>query len=97
MRARVKPGARATRVTGVYNGGLKLEVAAPPEGGKANEACRRLIAETVGARAADVELQSGPASRNKAFVISGMGVEEVRGKLEKVVGGAEKQQKMKFS
>jgi uncharacterized protein len=69
LRVRVRPGARRSRCVGVYNGGLKIEISAPPEDGRANEACRRFLSELLGISAAGIELSSGATSRSKTFFI----------------------------
>ena len=62
----VVPGASRTEVVGIHDGALRLRVAAPAEGGKANEAAARLVGEVFGG--ARVELVSGASSRRKRFV-----------------------------
>ena len=69
LRVRVRPGARRSRCVGVYDGGLKIEIAAPPEDGRANEACRRFLSELLGVKADCIELSSGATSRSKTFFI----------------------------
>jgi hypothetical protein len=63
----VVPGASRTEVVGIHDGALRLRVAAPPEGGKANEAAARLLGKVFGG--ARVELISGASSRRKRFVV----------------------------
>lgn len=72
LRLHVQPGAGRTAVVGRHGTSLKVRVAAPPEGGRANEACRLLLAETFGVPVGAVELTSGPASRHKRFRIRGL-------------------------
>ena len=45
LNVKVVPGAKADRVVGRYGEGIKLQVSAPPEGGKANAAVVRVVAE----------------------------------------------------
>ena len=61
----VQPGARATEVVGRHGDALKVRVAAPAIGGRANEAVLALVAEEFGLARRDVELVSGQSSRNK--------------------------------
>ena len=50
---------------------LKLRVRSAPEDGAANDAVRRLIAETVAKPASAVLLESGASSRVKVLTING--------------------------
>jgi uncharacterized protein (TIGR00251 family) len=63
----VVPGASRTEVVGIHDGALRLRVAVPPQGGKANEVAARLLGEVFGG--ARVELVSGASSRRKRFVV----------------------------
>lgn len=78
---RVRPGGRRDRITGVYGERLKVEVAAAPEKGKANEALRRLLASLLGVRREAVEIVAGAASQDKIVRVSGLGPEELRRRL----------------
>jgi uncharacterized protein (TIGR00251 family) len=64
----VQPGASRTRIVGLHGDPprLKIQVAAPPESGKANEALLRFLKKTFGGR---VELLAGAASRAKTVRI----------------------------
>ncbi len=79
---RVKPSARADRVVGPHNGGLKLEVRAAPERGKANDAVIRLVADALKVNRSRVEVTSGHGSRNKAVEVHGLEVGTVIERLE---------------
>lgn len=48
LRLKVVPGASRSVVAGVLGDRLKLRIAAPPEGGKANRAVEDLLAELTG-------------------------------------------------
>lgn len=85
LRVHVQPGAGRTAVVGRHGTSLKVRVAAPPEGGRANEACRSLIAETFEIPASRVELTSGASSRMKRFRLEGVSLEEFRARLDRVV------------
>lgn len=67
LAVRVQPGARRGAAAGRFDGKLKLAVAAPPEGGRANEAAQALLAELFGLRPSSVELVRGHSSRSKVF------------------------------
>jgi len=67
LAVRVQPGARRAGAVGLWNGKLKLAVAAPPEDGRANRAAQELLAELFGLRPSSVELLQGHSSRSKVF------------------------------
>ena len=85
VRVHVQPGAGRTAVVGRHGTALKVRVAAPPEGGRANEACRALLAETFAVAPSAVELTSGPSSRMKRFSIAGVQLPEFTRQLERAV------------
>jgi uncharacterized protein (TIGR00251 family) len=87
LRVHVQPGAGRSAVVGRHGDALKLRVAAPPEGGRANEAVKALLAETFGVKPADVELTSGGSSRMKRFRLDHVDVEEFRSRLDLAVAG----------
>jgi uncharacterized protein (TIGR00251 family) len=67
---KVVPGASRTEVVGPLGNRLKVRVAAPPEGGKANRELLRLLQEWLGVR--DVEITAGPSSAEKTVRVSGL-------------------------
>ncbi|MDQ3107042.1 MAG: DUF167 domain-containing protein [Actinomycetota bacterium] len=82
LRLHVQPGAGRTSVLGTHGDALKVRVAAPPEKGRANEACAALVAELVGVKVAAVTLESGATSRSKSFAVTGIEVDELVRRLE---------------
>lgn len=70
----VVPGARTTEVVGVHDDALRIRVAAPPEGGKANQAVERVLGEVLGARPV---LEAGRTSRRKQLRVAGRSPGEV--------------------
>jgi uncharacterized protein (TIGR00251 family) len=73
-------------VVGRHGTAVKVRVAAPPEGGRANKSAAELLAETFGVKPADVELTSGDKSRSKRFRIAVTDLDAFRKRLEQVVG-----------
>ena len=82
LRVHVQPGAGRTAVQGVHGTALKVRVAAPPEKGRANEACAALVAELADVKPGAVSLTSGATSRAKRFTVTGVDVEELGRRLE---------------
>jgi uncharacterized protein len=72
LRLRVSPGASRAGVVGRYGQGWKVRVAAPPEGGRANDAVVRLLAETLSVPRDAVKLVSGQGARDKIVELTGI-------------------------
>jgi uncharacterized protein len=88
VRVHVQPGAGRTAVVGRHGDALKLKVGAPPEQGRANEACAALLAEILGIKPADVALSSGGSSRTKRFTVSGIEQDDLIQRLELALADA---------
>jgi hypothetical protein len=56
---------------------LKVRVAAPAEGGRANRAVVPLLVDSLGLRITDIELVSGATSRRKRACLRGVDVRRV--------------------
>lgn len=82
FRLRVHPRARCQEVAGVRQEALVVKVTAPPEGGRANEACRRVLAEVLDVPAERVEIIRGQTARDKVVLVHGVTVEEVTRRLK---------------
>lgn len=67
----VQPGARRTRAVGEHGGRLKIQVAAPPVGGAANQAVAAFLAEALGVRPRDVAVLRGRTGRRKTVRVAG--------------------------
>jgi len=78
---KVHPRAKRSRVAGKLGETYKLDLAAPPVDGKANEACVRLVAERLGVPASRVRIVTGQTSRTKVLEIEGVAQESVESKL----------------
>lgn len=68
----VQPRASRTRVVGPHGDRLKIQVAAPPVEGEANDALIRHVAGLLGVPRRDVEVLSGESGRRKALRIVGV-------------------------
>ena len=84
LQVKVVPGSTRNRIVGRYGEGLKVQVSAPPERGKANEAVIELLAEAFGVKAGCIELVSGASGPRKVFAIHGVHEAELRAKLQEL-------------
>ena len=75
------PGAARPEVVGRHGQGWKVRVAAAPEGGKANDAVVRLLAEALDVPKRDVAIVSGHGARDKVVAFAGIGAEEIERRL----------------
>ena len=87
LRLHVQPGAGRSEVVGRHGDALKVRVAAAPEGGRANQACQRLLAELLEVKVSAVHLVAGAPSRSKRFVVEGVDPEGVAEQLERTLSG----------
>ena len=78
---KVVPGASRTRITGRYGKGIKVQVAAAAERGKANAAVVELLAESLGLRQNQIQLVQGHTQPRKVFQINGIEQTELEAKL----------------
>jgi uncharacterized protein (TIGR00251 family) len=69
---RVQPRAKRNAVVGVVGEALKVQVTAPPEDGRANDAVLELIADWLGAKRRQIEIISGATNRNKMIRVIGV-------------------------
>ena len=78
---RVVPRAKKNEIVGVEGGTLKVRIAAPPVGGKANEALVELLAQVLGVRKGQVEIARGQKAKDKTIRVRGLSEEEARKRL----------------
>jgi uncharacterized protein len=65
----VVPNAKRTGADGLYDGALRVRLAAPPVDGKANEVLVAWLAGELGLARRDVTLLRGQSSRRKSIAI----------------------------
>ncbi len=80
-----QPNARQNAVVGSQNGVLKLKIAAPPIGGKANEALVRFLAELLDIPKSDLAVEKGQSSRHKTVSVRGLKQEEADRRLARLL------------
>lgn len=78
---KVVPGAARDRVVGPLGDALKVQVAAPPEHGKANARLCEVLARALGVPARDVQIASGHGGPRKLVTVVGLDVATVRTRL----------------
>lgn len=72
VRVKVVPGARRNRVVGRYGDAIKVQVFAPPEGGKANDAVLALLAEALRVKPNQLQLLKGHTQPRKVIQVTGL-------------------------
>jgi len=78
---KVHPRAKRSRLVGRLGDAYKLDLAAPPVDGKANDACIRFFADLARVPAARVRIVSGLTNRTKVIEIEGVSQESLEGLL----------------
>lgn len=81
----VQPGAGRTEVVGRHGDALKLRVAAPPTGNRANEAVVELVAKEFNLKSAAVTVTSGSSSRQKRLKLDGVELEDAERVVERLL------------
>ena len=66
------PGAARNEIVGPLGDRLKIRVAVPPEGGKANKAICALIAKALIVKSSQVSVLTGKSSAQKTIEVEGM-------------------------
>ncbi|MFH1748060.1 MAG: DUF167 domain-containing protein [Planctomycetota bacterium] len=83
LSVKVVPGASRSQVAGTWDTALKIVVAAPAEGGRANKAVITLLALVFATRKADVEILSGQTRPLKRISIRGLSETTARSRLSR--------------
>jgi uncharacterized protein len=78
---KVHPRAKHSAITGRLGVAYKLDLAAPPVDGKANDECVRFFAELAGVPRAAVSIVKGLASRTKVVEVEGLDDAELAQRL----------------
>jgi uncharacterized protein len=81
LAVKVHPRAKRNAVCGEVGGALKLALTAPPEEGRANEACIDLLAKLLDVPRSSITIAAGQSSRNKVIRVAGLRAEQVTEKL----------------
>jgi len=78
---KVHPRAKRSALTGRCGDAWKLDLAAPPVDGKANEACVRFFAQLAGVPRARVQIVMGASGRMKVVEVEGVAQEELERRM----------------
>lgn len=78
---KVVPGAARDRIAGALGDALKVQVAAPPEQGKANARLCELLANALGVAARAVQVVAGHGSARKVVCVQGLDAATVRARV----------------
>lgn len=78
IRIKAVPGAKRDEIAGPLGDRLKVRVAQPPEGGRANEAIRELVAGRLGVAIRELELVQGASNPHKVLRLRGRAADAVQ-------------------
>jgi uncharacterized protein (TIGR00251 family) len=81
LTVKVHPRAKRSALTGRFGDAYKLDLAAPPVDGKANEECVRFFAAIARVPRAHVRIVTGLTSRMKVVEIEGVTQEQLETRL----------------
>jgi uncharacterized protein (TIGR00251 family) len=84
LTVKVRPRAKRSGIAGRLGEIWKVDLAAPPVDGKANEECVRFFAEMANVPRGRVRIATGASSRMKVVEIEGMAQAELEGLLEEI-------------
>ena len=88
LQVRVHPGARRPGLVGrLADGSLKVAVAEPPGGGKANRAVEALLAAALALKRVQVRVVGGAAARLKQVEIEGVDAEDLERRIVVALAG----------
>lgn len=81
-----QPGSRRNSIVGEHAGRLKVAVTQVAEKGKATEAIRELIADSLGIALGRVSVVQGEAQPRKLMKLEGVSLDQARTWLERILG-----------
>ncbi|HAI14638.1 MAG TPA: DUF167 domain-containing protein [Phycisphaerales bacterium] len=85
LQVKAVPCASRTRIAGVLGDRLKVQVAAAPEGGKANKAICKLLAKTFSLPPREVCVIRGTTNPHKTVQLSGLDLNKVIAVLQMIL------------
>ena len=72
VKVKMHPRAKRTALAGRFGDAYKLDLAAPPVDGRANDECVRFFAELAGVPRSRVHIVTGATSRMKLIEVEGL-------------------------
>ena len=81
IKVKVQPKAQQDEILGIKGDRLRLRVKAPPQKGRANQACINLLAKVLSLNKKEIKLISGAKAREKMFFIQNMKLDDLKEKL----------------
>ncbi len=78
---KVHPRAKRSAIAGRFGDAWKLDLAAPPVDGRANEECIRFFAELAGVARSRVRIVTGATGRMKVVEVEGLAQEDLERRL----------------
>lgn len=78
---KVHPRAKRSAVAGRFGDAWKLDLAAPPVDGKANDECIRFLADVAGVPRSRVQIVTGATGRLKVVDVEGLAQDELERRL----------------
>ncbi|KAJ3035810.1 hypothetical protein HDV00_003392 [Rhizophlyctis rosea] len=82
LKVHVKPNAKVSQVTDIFEDHIAVQLAAPAQDGEANAELIRFIAEVLKVKKYEVSLATGQKSREKVLKIESLRPEDVRERLK---------------
>jgi len=82
LAVKVVPGSSRDRLAGEYGGGLKINVAAPPQDGRATVSVVRLLADALDTSISNIDITHGHTSPKKQLLIRGLDAQTIRDRLQ---------------
>jgi len=79
---KVVPGSSRTGIAGEYDGRLRVNIAAPPEKGKANKMLIGFLADTLALRGNDITIVRGKTAPVKRIRVRGVAAKSLAEKLK---------------
>jgi uncharacterized protein (TIGR00251 family) len=81
VKVKMHPRAKRTALAGRFGDAYKLDLAAPPVDGRANDECVRFFAELAGVPRSRVHIVTGATSRMKLIEVEGVAQETLEAML----------------
>lgn len=82
VEVRVNPGSKKTKVQGAYGNRLKVQLTAPPEGGKANSQLLSCLADWLEIPTHLLSIKRGQTSRDKIVSFQGLSKSDLENRIQ---------------